>query len=286
MTKHHVGEIVKLKIKDVLDDTYLLSNGSSDVHLNKSDLEQSLKIDDQVEVFLYHDDKETVTATAIIPSVQLEAYDWGEVVQVSPKLGAFVNIGIPKDILVMADDLPEHRSVWPIAGDELYVTLKLDYKDRLLAEPVTEDVFEGNWDEAPESLFNENIGGRVFRSGKIGAVMITEEGYRGFIHHTEYENEPRVGEWVEGRVIKVKDDGTLNISLLPRVEEAQAIDAEIILSYLKENDGEIPFDNKSNPDEIRETFNMSKAAFKRGIGKLYKERLIKQEEGKTVLIDQ
>ena len=277
-----VGDVRKLTIKKPVDDGYILTDESTDVFLKT---ENELEVGDQIEVFLYHNQSGEIVASAEIPTVQLTTFDWGEVVRVIQDLGVFVDIGANIEVLLSNDDLSEYKQVWPIVGDQVYISLKLDKKDRLLAEPVREGDFEGTWENAPENLFNQDIKGRVFRSGREGAALITEDGYRGFVHHTERKEEPRVGEWVEGRVIKVKENGTLNISLLPRKQEAQADDAEKIKTYLEENNGEIPIDNKSGPDLIRETFDMSKSAFKRAIGKLYKERLIKQEEGKTILID-
>lgn len=285
MSTIQVGNIVQLTVKKVLKDGYLLTNQSTDIYLDCNQSDDIYTVGDLVEVFLYHNDKDQINATTKLPHVRFSVFDWAEVVGVNQKLGVFVNIGAPNEILVSVDDLPKYRSAWPIAGDQLYVTLKRDKRNRLLAEPVKEADFEGNWDQAPDSLFNQDIKGRVFRSGKEGAVLISEQGYRGFIHHSERKREPRVGEWVEGRVIKVKQDGSLNVSLLPRKLEAQAHDADMIMTYLKEHGGEMPFDNQTDPDKIRHTFQISKAAFKRAIGKLYKDQLIRQEDGKTILID-
>lgn len=285
MSNIQVGSIVHLTVKKSLPDGYMLTDDSADIFLDTSESVGTYNEGDKIEVFLYQDSKKQIVATTKLPNVSFSAFDWAEVVEINENLGAFVNIGTSKDVLVSLDDLPQYSSVWPIAGDQLYVTLKLDKKNRLLADPVKEADFEDNWDQAPESLFNQDIKGRVFRSGKEGAVMISEEGYRGFIHHSQRKREPRVGEWVSGRVIKVKQDGTLNVSLLPRKKEAQSVDADTIMTYLKQNGGKIPFDNQSDPDQIRSTFQMSKAAFKRAIGKLYKERRIRLEAGKTILND-
>ncbi len=281
MAKYRSGDRVSLTIQQETEEGYVLSNGSNQVMLKTN---QQLKLGDQVEVFLYHDQKNQLIATDQIPTVSFSAFDWAEVVRVHTTLGVFVDIGSNIEVLVSTDDLPQHMTAWPIVGDQLYVTLKRDKKDRLLAQPVKESDFEDNWDRAPESLFNQDIKGRVFRSGKEGAVIISEDGYRGFIHYTERKKEPRVGEWVEGRVIEVKQDGTLNVSLLPRKQEARLNDADMILTYLKENNGEMLLNNQSDPEEIQKVFGISKSAFKRAIGKLYKDRLIKQAEGKTYLI--
>lgn len=282
MSNYKAGDLVQLTIKEQKDNGYLASDQSTDFNLLT---DQTFNINDQVEAFLYHDSNNNLVATVKIPTVSLHTFDWAEVKRIYQNLGVFVDIGSTFEVLVSADDLPQHQIVWPEIGDQLYISLKHDKKDRLLAQPVKEEDFDGSWDTAPESLFNQNISGRVFRSGKEGAVIISEDGYRGFIHFSERKEEPRVGEWVEGRVIEVKQDGTLNVSLLPRKQEARIEDAETILTFLKENNGEIPLDNQSTPEQIRATFNLSKSAFKRAVGKLYKERLIEQADGKTFLVN-
>ncbi|NMA91451.1 MAG: hypothetical protein GX972_08990 [Amphibacillus sp.] len=280
MSNYKAGDIVQLTIIEQIDNGYLTSDNKMKFNLIT---EQLYNENDQVEAFLYHDSKNNLVATSEIPSVNFQTFDWAKVKRIYRNLGVFVAIGSTFEVLVSVDDLPQHQAVWPEVGDQLYVILTHDKKGRLLAQPVKEEDFENSWDSAPESLFNQDISGRVFRSGREGAVIISEDGYRGFIHYSERKEEPRVGEWVDGRVIEVKKDGTLNVSLLPRKQEARLEDSETILTYLKENNGEMPLDNQSPPEEIKATFDLSKSAFKRAIGKLYKERLIKQEQGKTIL---
>lgn len=71
------------------------------------------------------------------------------------------------------------------------------------------------FEHAPESLLNQTVTGRVYHTSREGTTILTTEHYRGFIHHTERKTEPRLGELVEGRVIEVRFDGTLNVSLRP-----------------------------------------------------------------------
>lgn len=284
MTTLKPGEVLTLPVKRKIETGYVLGEGEDDILLHENETKAPLKEGDNIEVYLYHDKQGQLISTTILPHVRYDVFDWAEVTDVKDGLGVFVDIGTTKHVLVSSDDLPEHTQVWPIVGDLLYVTLKQDKKGRLLADPVKEADFEGNWDVAPKELYNKDIGGRVFRSGKEGAVLLTEAGYRGFIHYSERKQEPRIGEWVDGRVIKVKDDGSLNISLLPRKQEAQTIDADALYQYMVDNNHEIPFDNTADPERIKDTFDISKGAFKRAIGKLLKEGYIKQENGKTYLI--
>lgn len=286
MNALQVGTVQELTVLRNIETGYVLTDGKNEVLLHKNEASEELEEKQEVNVFIYHDKKGQVVATMTIPDVNLENYDWAEVVEVLKGVGVFVNIGIQKEILVSNDDLPLYEGVWPQVGDLLFVILDKDKKGRLLAKPVTEGIVEDDFETAPETMMNQPISGRTIRSSKEGAVILSEEGYRGFIHHSETNAEPRVGEWVKGRVIKVKSDGTLNVSLLPLKQEALGDDAELIINFLLEHDGVMPLGDKSSPDEIKNTFNISKAAFKRALGKLMKEKKVAQEDGKTMLISE
>ncbi|WP_138417189.1 CvfB family protein [Aquibacillus sediminis] len=284
MSDLQVGTIQKLTVARNIETGYVLSNGQREVllHMNEASSEE-IEEGAEVEVFLYQDKKSQTVATMTIPTVRLDAFDWAEVVEVKKDLGVFVNIGIQKEILVSSDDLPLWESVWPVKGDELYVALDTDKKGRLIAQPVSENDFDDNFEQAPKELHNKSISGRIIRTDREGAVIITEEGYRGFIHHSERKQEPRLGEWVKGRVIEVKADGAINISLLPRKQEKMGDDAEKILHYLQENGGEMQYGDKSDAEVIMQQFQISKSAFKRALGKLMKEKRIEQKDGITRL---
>jgi uncharacterized protein len=278
-----LGTVQILNVARIIETGYVLTDGVNEFLLHISEADQNLEVGQSVDVFLYEDKKGQVVATQTIPSVRFDQYDWAEVVEVVPNLGAFVNIGIQKEMLVSKDDLPLLEEVWPQTGDELYVRLDTDKRGRLLAKPATESVFEEDFELAPESLLNQPISGKVYRTSREGAVLITEEGYRGFIHHTERKSEPRLGEWVKGRVIDVKPDGTLNVSLRPLKQVSRLEDADMILEHLENEGGVIPFNDKSDPEDINATFQISKSAFKRALGKLMKEGKIEQKNGRTYL---
>ncbi|MBB5173749.1 CvfB family protein [Texcoconibacillus texcoconensis] len=277
------GYIENLTVARKIETGYVLTDGKQEVLLHMNEASKELADQEAVDVFLYQDKKGQLVATMALPELEIGTYDWVKVVDKVKNLGVFVDIGIQKHILVSKDELPLLEKVWPDQGDELFVTLTLDKKGRLLAKPVTEDIVVDESDKAPDTLKNETIGGQVYRTTKIGTFILTEEGYRGFIHQSERKEEPRLGQWVEGRVIEVKENGTLNVSLRPLKQEGMKEDAEAILEYLEEHQGEMPFSDKSDPDSIRDTFKLSKAAFKRALGKLMKEGKIEQRGGKTFL---
>lgn len=278
-----IGTIQTMTALRKIDSGYVLQKDELEALLHHNETDRELEADEKIDVFLYTDKKGNLTATTQLPTVVMDEFDWAEVVEVLPNLGAFVNIGTTKEMLVSKDDLPLFETVWPAAGDKLYVTLGKDQKGRLLAIPASEGIFAREIELAPDELLNQKVTGIVYRTDKEGAAMITEDNYRGFIHHLERKEEPRLGELVEGRVIEVKDDGTLNVSLRPLKQHSMGEDADTILKRLEENGGVIPFGDKSDPEDIRGTFHISKAAFKRALGKLMKEGKIEQRDGSTYL---
>lgn len=273
-----------MRVKERTNDSFILTKGTTKAVLPIDNSNEDLETDAVIDVFLYTNKKQQLLATTRLPNIIVGMYNWAEVVDVIPHLGAFIDIGIEEDVLIFSEDLPLFKSVWPQQGDKLYVTLKLDTKNRILAVPATESIVADLFEIADDIDLNEQVSGRVIRVDREGTVIITDENYRGFIHHTERTVEPRLGEYITGRIIEVKEDGTLNVSLLPLKHERMEDDAEKILSYLEAANGEMPYSDRSNPDDIRGTFHMSKSAFKRALGRLMKERKIEQRDGKTFLL--
>jgi predicted RNA-binding protein (virulence factor B family) len=278
-----LGTIQTMTVLRKIDTGYVLQKEMDEALLHHNETDGELEENQTIDVFLYNDKKGNVTATTKLPTVQMDAYDWAEVVEVIPKLGVFVHIGIAKEMLVSVDDLPLFEDVWPQAGDKLLVTLGKDQNKRLLAIPATEGVIARELEYAPEDLLNKPISGWVYFTSREGSAILTAENYRGFIHYTERKTEPRLGELVHGRVIEVKEDGTVNISLRPLKQDSLDEDADVILNHLQLSGGAIPFSDKSDPEDIRGTFHISKAAFKRALGRLMKQGQIEQHDGMTYL---
>ncbi|MDW7614454.1 S1-like domain-containing RNA-binding protein [Peribacillus simplex] len=288
MQKIQAGLAVELEVERKADFGWFLTDGSEDVLLHHSEMNEGteLELGDEVTVFIYHDKQARLTATMKIPEIQIDQYGWAEVVNVKRKLGVFVNIGLSKDILVSLDDLPNIDRLWPEVGDRLYVSLKTDRNDRLFGKLATEDVIQEIAVTAPlKGIRNTSIKGNVYRLLMVGSFFISQEGYRCFIHESERKEEPRLGELVEGRVIDSKEDGTLNVSLFPFKQDLMGEDAEVIFTYLMNRGGAMPYGDKTPPDDIQFHFGLSKGAFKRALGKLMKEEKIYQEDGWTYSSD-
>lgn len=283
-TQLYAGEITTLKVARKQDYGYFLTNGDEDVLLHKNESLQEHGEDEEVEVFLYHDHEGRLSATETMPVVTLDSFSILKVVGVQPRLGVFVDIGIQKDMLLSKDDLPEDRTRWPENGDELYCGLKLDKKNRLFADLSNFEEIKELSKEASGDLKNLETEGVVYRFGEEGASILTEEGYLAFLHNDEMKQSVRLGERVKVRVTFVREDGRVNVSTRPLVKEARLEDADELLKYMDERGGKMPFTDKSDPDAIKNEFNISKAAFKRAMGKLLKEKKVEQKDGYTFII--
>ena len=187
-------------------------------------------------------------------------------------------------MVVSLDEMPSMKELWPKKGDRLMISLRVDEKNRMWGVLADETIFHSLSRSGNAEMQNENKKGTVYRLKVAGSYLITEDFYIGFVHPSERYQEPRLGEVVEARVIGVRPDGVLNMSLKPRSYEMINDDAAMILTMLQRNsDHKLPFWDKSAPEEIKEAFGISKGQFKRAIGHLLKEKLIEQKDGEIHL---
>lgn len=284
MNELQSGQVVELTVLEAQGSKWILTDGHSEIPLNSSDVQTPLAIGERVKVFLYADRRGDLQATSAIPAILQGDYGWARVIKVT-KEGAFVDIGSSREVLVKAEDLPPIQSVWPKVGDHLFLTLRTDRNGDLFGRLVTEEKVNELYEGALEDMHNKNIKARPYRLLPVGSFLLgIEEPYRIFVHNTEMEAEPRLGQEVEVRIIAVKEDGSLNGSMLPRKHERLGQDAEAVYAYLQSVGGKMPFGDKSSPEEITEMFHMSKGAFKRALGTLMKAGKIKQQDGWTEIL--
>lgn len=243
-------------------------------------------IGDEVTGFIYINRHDKYKMTINPPTIQVDQLGYGTVVGTRRDLGVFVDIGLEdKDIVVSLDILPVYHEVWPNTGDTLRLSLYVDKENRMWGQLADNSDFIERSKTADKSTFNNDVEGIIYSSKKAGSHLFTDEHYIGFIHPSEREIEPRLGQRVKGRIIAVHPDGTVNVSLLPRAHEMIDDDAQMIYEVLKRSpDQRMPYWNKSDPDAIRDFFGISKAAFKRAYGNLLKQGLVTQEDGETILL--
>ena len=278
------GYIAELKVLEREGSRWVLDGGEDHIMMNVSDADETVQEGDQVQVFLYTNRRGQLAATMQMPNMTGDTFGWARVIRVDDQEGVYVDIGSSFEVLVNRADMPRIRSLWPKVDDELYMTLRTDLGGNIFGRLATEEKVLEQINEAPTSLHNKNLKARAYRLLPVGSFMLSiPENYRIFIHNSQQEKEPRLGQEVDVRIIDIRDDGTLNGSMLPRKEERLGDDSDTIFKYLTDVGGRMPFTDKSTPEEIKEMFDLSKASFKRALGKLMKEGKIVQNDGWTSL---
>ncbi|GAK30420.1 RNA-binding protein [Weissella oryzae SG25] len=283
-----IGDIIAAKVTDENDHYYFAQVDGLTYQVAKDELAKPLNIGSLVSGFAYENEQHQLQITKNVPAVRLGHYAWGTVTDIRRDLGVFVDIGLPnKDVVVSIDELPTIKELWPQRGDQLMITLRVDNKDRLWGELIPMDMLQAIRIPAKTDMKNKNVQATVFRLKMVGTYVITKDFNFGFIHPDERLREPRLGEVVNARVIGMRPDGILNLSLKPRAYEAISEDAQMILTLLeRSNDGQLPYTDKSDPAAIKRYFGMSKGQFKRAVGNLMKARKISQDEAGLHLVSE
>ncbi|AFT81843.1 RNA-binding protein [Leuconostoc carnosum] len=287
MTNPTVGTVIKANVTDENDKYFFAQVDGFTYEIDKTELEKPLKLGGFVTGFAYENENHRLQITKQMPTVQKDIYGWGTVVANRHDLGVFVSIGLPnKDLVVSIDDLPTIQALWPQKGDKLLLSIKEDKKGRLWGEIAQQNIVAAVSRRATPELKSKTVKATVYRNKIAGTLVITDEYYLGFIHPSQRDDEPRLGQVVDARVIGVRDDGALNLSIKPLAYKTMSEDAQFLLLQLQRRaDHFMPFNDKSNPESIKRQFGFSKSQFKRALGHLYKERLIEQVDDGIKLVE-
>lgn len=223
---------------------------------------EGTELHSKLSVFLYKDSDDRLIATTRDPLLTLGKIAELEVVQKS-KIGAFLNWGLEKDLL-----LPFKQQTYPVReGDRVLVALYVDKSGRLCA---TMNVYEYLEKKSPYQV-GEWVNGRIYeKSDNFGMFVAVDDCYSALIAKKELYGELHVGDRVHARVLKVREDGRLNLALREKAYLQIGADADKILGIIDSFDGALPFNDKANPEVIRRETGMSKSEFKRAVGNLLK----------------
>lgn len=270
-----LGKVQELKvIRMKAFGVYLGEDEKSEVCvlLPKKQVPEGTQVGDKLQVFIYKDSEDRLIATTGTPKLQVGQCGVLEVKDVS-KIGAFLDMGLEKELL-----LPFKEQSRPVkVGDTCLVALYVDRSKRLAA---TMKVYPYMSDRSPYRQDDEVKGWIYELNDILGAFVAVDYKYYGLIPKKEMFGDLKEGEEVTCRVVKVREDGKLDLSPRKKAYLQMSTDAELILQKVEEHGGVLPFDDSASPEQIREMFFMSKNAFKRAIGRLLKEGEICLKEGR------
>ena len=227
---------------------------------------------DTVNVFIYKDSQDRRIATCQKSLLEMGQIALLRVVSVS-KIGAFLDWGLEKDLF-----LPfKEQTVRVREGDECLVTLYVDKSERLCA---TMKLYHSLHTDSPYKE-GDTVRGRVYEiSDNFGVFLAIDHLYSALIPKKEAQGKYKPGDEVTVRVVKVREDGKLTVSPHQKAYLQMDVDCDNIMQVLDEFAGVLPFDDHVSPEVIKREFGISKAAFKRAVGRLLKEEKITIKEGR------
>ena len=251
---------------------------NDDILLHKTQQTEPVHIGDQVKVFLYLDPKHRLTASMRVPRLKEGQIARMRVINVT-KDGAFLDVGAERGIFMPYAGMRGKLQI----GEVVWAKLYTDKSGRLAVTMKVEDEMRRASVKAVDVHKGQMVKGSVYNITDSGAFMLTTERYIAFIANKEMQEHPRVGQELEARVTYVRPDGRINASLREAKEKALVSDADKILMFLQSNNGRMTYCDTSSPELIKGKFKISKAAFKRALGHLYKDGLIEMKDGWTYL---
>lgn len=263
-------------VKKVSFGVYLAEEAQAQerVLLPKKEVAEGAKEGDRMEVFLYKDSKDRLIATIREPMMEVGGLAVLKVLEVG-KIGAFLDWGLEKDLLLPFKE--QTRKVRE--GESCLVALYVDKSNRLCA---TMNVYKYLRTDSPYQK-DDKVKGTVYEiSENFGVFVAVDQIYSGLIPKREASGSYQVGEELELRVTAVKEDGKLDLSDREKIPAQMEEDAEAVMQVIEEFAGVLPFNDKASPEVIKREFGLSKAAFKRAVGRLLKQGRIQITENRII----
>ena len=273
-----IGHIVELEVvKAVEFGFYLDAKNLGEVLLPNKTAPNDLAVGDTIDVFLYLDSEGRVIATNKAPKAEVGEFAYLKVVDSSP-VGAFLDWGLDKDVLVPFAE--QHR---PMEVDHSYlVHIFIGLDGRIIASSKIDKFLD---DEKPHDFkAQQKVDLIIANSTELGYKAIINHSHWGVLYKNDVFQRLSFGQYKKGFIKHVRPDGKIDLSLQGGQETRDKY-AKIILNYLNKQNGFAPVHDKSDPKLIADLFGMSKGAFKKTIGGLYKQRIISIEKDGIRLLD-
>ena len=275
-----IGEINTLEIMRDTDYGYFLeSKDGNEVLLpNVYVMEDEMPMGSLLDVFIYTDSEDRPVATTKMPYAKLGEYGYFTVVDYK-QYGAFVNWGLPKDLFVPLSQQKEHFTI----GKKYLLRICLDEQtDRLFATQKIGKYFNRDMKGLHQNKILEAI---VLAKTPLGFKVVADNQYEGMLFHNEIFEEIRVGDKKKVYIKNVRKDFKLDLSLQPIGKKAKVNEAQnLILQRLKESNGSLPFTYKSDAEDIKKIFGLSKKNFKRTLTELIEKKQIELCEDSIKLL--
>lgn len=267
------GKVNKLQILATSQAGYNLKDEKGEeIFLPIDQIEESQEVGSSLDVFVYKD--KTRMATTKVPLAQVEEFAFLNVKYLT-EAGAYVDWGLEKELFVPKEEQMEEL----IVGESYLIFVFEDEETGVIrgSQRVEDFVFH----EKVDVVRGDEVSLLLYRESQLGINAVINNMFQGLIFKSDIHKEVKVGEQVTGYVKKVREDGKIDLMLEP-LGYKKSVDSntEILLRAINEAGEFLPLTDKSNPDEIKKALGLSKKAFKRAVGHLYKNKLIEiRQEG-------
>lgn len=273
-----LGEKQKLTIQKKVDFGVYLTDGQERVLLPKKQVPENAAVGDSLEVFVYKDSQDRAIATTSTPYLMLGQFGVLTVSQIT-KVGAFLDWGLEKDLFLPFKEMTRQ----PSEGDQILVRVYIDKSSRLCAS--MKGIYDLLSKRSPYSVGDE-VEARIYEFGHdFGTFVALEDKYTAMIPRHEDTRNYRIGDVLMVRITGIKEDGKCDVTIRDKAYVQMDQDAEALFDLIESYAGVLPFTEKASPEVIKRETGLSKAAFKRAVGRLYKERKITLEDGKIRIKD-
>jgi predicted RNA-binding protein (virulence factor B family) len=258
---------------------YLTDQQGREVLLPNKYVADDLKIGDEIDVFIFNDSEDRLTATTAQPKIQLNEFAFLQVKEVT-KFGAFLDWGLEKDLFVPFKEQPTKM----IKDNKYIVYLYLDHQtDRLVASANFNRFLE------KENVYveeGEKVDLVILDETELGLNVIINNMHRGLIFNNDIFQVLKTGDAVEGYIKNIRPDNKIDVTLQKQGFANIEPNAQKILEKLQNNNGFLALTDKSDPAEIIGLLEISKKTFKKAIGTLYKKKIIRLEKDGIYLISE
>jgi len=275
----YIGRMNRIKVVKHVDfGVYLDGQDEGEILLPRKDVPHDTEVGDRLHVFIYRDSDDRLIATTKRPLVQVGEAAYLKVKQQN-NVGTFMDWGLPKDLLV-----PFNEQAWPMnEGRNVVIYCYLDENTNRIAGTTK---FHRHLSEDGRNVFQEGdaVKGMVAAQTELGYKIILNNTHIGLLYKNEVFKPMRFGHELKVFIKQIRDDGRIDLSIAASNQDVRDELEEKIMAYLKAHDGVSHITDKSPPNVIYDTFNASKANFKRALGRLYKKRLVSLDKTQVRLL--
>ncbi|WP_461631555.1 CvfB family protein [Labilibaculum euxinus] len=274
-----IGQFASLKVAKIVDfGVYLQGEDESLILLPTRYVPPKTQLDDTIKVFIYRDSENRIIATTLIPYATVGEFAYLKVKTVN-NLGAFLDWGIAKDLFVPFSEQKDNMQV----GYSYLIFVYLDNASgRIVGTAKIENVLR---DVETSYTEGDEIEILIGRRNDLGYQVLISNDALGMLYQNEIFEPVRCGDVRKAYIKKIRPDGKIDVCLQKQGYENKIPDSgEQILSQLKKEDGFLPLNDKSSPEDIYHLLNMSKKNFKKAVGLLYKQKLITIEDSGIFLV--